>query len=75
MIEFAVNTTYQKSHNDNGWQCVLLFYEEVATNGGPHISKACVRYSTVTLLFMIHKDLYLHVRMAGYSNIKYSDEI
>lgn len=41
---------------------------------GLYIFKVCVWYSMV-MLFMIYIDLFLYVRMVGYFNIKYLDEI
>lgn len=43
-------------------------------NDGLYIFKVCVWYSMV-MLFMIYIDLFLYVRMVGYFNIKYLDEI
>lgn len=74
MIAFAVNTTYQNHIMITGGNVYFYSMKKSQRMMVHTYLKRVYDIATVTL-FMIHIDLSLHVRMAGYSNIKYSDEI
>lgn len=73
MIAFAVNTTYQNHIMITGGN-VYFYSMKKSQRMMVHTYLKRV-YDIARSRFMINIDLSLHVRMAGYSNIKYSDEI